>query len=78
MYFCKKIISVAGTENANRKKKLTFKNNDPFRSCMSKINNVLIDNAEGLDIFMSMYDLLEYNDNFSMTSETCGIIIKMK
>ena len=78
MYFCKKIISVAGTENANRKKKLTFKNNDPFRSCMSKINNVLIDIAEGLDIFMSMYDLLEYNDNFSMTSETCGIIIKMK
>ena len=45
---------------------------------MSKINNILIDNAEDLDIFMSMYDLLEYSDNFSMTPETCGIIIEMK
>ena len=59
-------------------KKLTFKKNHPFRSCMSKINNILIENAEDLDIFMSMYDLIECSDNLSMTSETCGIIIEMK
>ena len=46
-------------------KKLTFKNNAPFRSC---IDNAFIDNAENLDIVMPMYDLLEYNDNYSMIS----------
>ena len=34
-------------------------NNAPFRSCISKINNTLIDNAEDLDIVMPMYKLLE-------------------
>ena len=62
-------ISVTGTENTNRRnKKLTFKNNAPFTSCISKVNNTLTDNAEDLDIFMPIYNLLEYSDNFSMTS----------
>ena len=39
-----------------------------FRSCISKINNTFIDNAEELDIVMPMYNLLEYSDNHSMTS----------
>ena len=34
---------------------------------MSKINNTFIDNVENLDIVMSMYDLLECSDNYSMT-----------
>ena len=56
--------------NANNRenKKLTFKNNASFRSCISKINNTFIDNAENLDVFMPMYNLLEYSDNYSMTS----------
>ena len=34
----KRRISVTGTNNANgRNKKLTLKNNAPFRSCISKI-----------------------------------------
>ena len=37
----KGIISVRGTNANNRiNKKLTFKNNVPFRSCISKINNI--------------------------------------
>ena len=51
-----------------RNKKLTFKNSAPFQSCISKINNTFIDNAEDLDIVMPMYNLLEYSDNYSMTS----------
>ena len=47
----------------NKNKKLTFKNNAPFRLCMSKINKTFIDNAEDLDIVMPMYNLLEYMDN---------------
>ena len=46
-------ISVTGTNAANRRnKKLTFKNNAPFRSCISKIKNTFIDNAKNLDTVM--------------------------
>ena len=42
-------ITVEGNNANNQKdKKLTFKNNAPFRSCISKINNTLIDNTEDL------------------------------
>ena len=37
-----------------------MKNNVPFRSCISKINNAFIDNAEDLDIVMPMCKLLVY------------------
>ena len=37
-----------------RNRFLAFKNNAPFTSCISKINNVLIYNAEDLDIVMPM------------------------
>ena len=45
-------ITVEGKDIS--RKKLTFKNNVPFRSCMSNINNIFIDNAEALDIVMPM------------------------
>ena len=62
-------ISVIGINAVNRRnKKLTFKNNAPVRSCISKINNTFIDNAEDLDIVMPIYNLLAYSDNYSMTS----------
>ena len=34
----------------------------------SKINNTFIDNGEDLDIIMPIYNLLEYNNNYSMIS----------
>ena len=49
---------------------LAFKNNVPFTSCISKINNVLIDNAVDLDIVMPMYNLLEYSKNCRKTTES--------
>ena len=39
---------------------LSFKNNAPFISCISKINGVLIENAKYLDVVMPIYNLLEY------------------
>ena len=46
-------ITVEGYSDAKtRNKKLTFKNNAPFRSCMSKINNTFLQNVEDLDILM--------------------------
>ena len=41
-----------------RNRFLAFKNNAPFTNCISKINNVLIDNAEDLHIVMPTYNLL--------------------
>ena len=38
--------------------------NAPFISCISKINNTLIDNAEYLDVVMPMYNLIEYSKNY--------------
>ena len=35
---------------------------------MTKINNTFIDNTEDLDIVMPMYNLLQYSDNYTMTS----------
>ena len=43
---------------------LAFKNNAPFTNCISKINNVLIDNAEDSDVVIPMYNLLEYNKKY--------------
>ena len=45
-------ITVTNPVNDAYDKKLAFKNNAPFVSCISKINNTLIDNAEELDIVM--------------------------
>ena len=43
-------ISVRGTNDSNKRdKNLTFKNNAPFRTCVSKINNAFIENAKDLD-----------------------------
>ena len=54
---------------ANRRnKKLTFKNNAQFRSCISKIKNTFTDNAEDLDSVMPMYNFLQYSNNYFMTS----------
>ena len=51
-----------------RNRFLAFKNNAPFTNCISKINNVLIDNAEDLDVVMPMYNLLEYSKNYRKTA----------
>ena len=63
-------IAVTNPENNAHDKKLAYKDNAPFVSCISRINNTLIDNAEDLDVVMSMYNLLEYNKNYSKTTES--------
>ena len=62
-------INVKTTENTDvGGEDVAFKNNAPFRSCITKINSKLIDDAEDLSIVMPMYNLLEYSQNNSMTS----------
>ena len=61
-------ITVTDPNNDANDKKLALKNNALFTSCISKINNTLIDNAEDLDVVMHMYNLLEYSNYFSKTT----------
>ena len=63
-------ISVNNTAAAGAAKKIIFKNCAPFTNCISKINNSKVDNAKDIDIVMSMYNLIEYNDNYSKTSRS--------
>ena len=55
-------------KNAALDGKLAFKNNAPFANCISKINSVLFDNTEDLDIVTPMYDFLEYSKNCRKTT----------
>ena len=57
--------AAAGAAANNTNKKVKFKDCASFTNCISKINNTQIDNAEFLDIVMSMYNLTEYSHNYS-------------
>ena len=57
------MLNVTDPKNNAYDKKLAFKNNVLSISCISKINNTLIDNAEDLDIVIPMYNLIEYSKN---------------
>ena len=62
-------ITVAGNHPRDRQNRpLILKNNAPFISCISKINDELIEYVEDLDIVMSMYNLLEYSKNYRKTT----------
>ena len=50
-----------------RNRPLILKNNAPFVSCITRINGELIEDADDLDIVMSMYKLLEYSKNYRKT-----------
>ena len=65
-------VTAPGVNNANnirdkRNKPLTLKNNVPFVSCITRINGELIEDADDLDIVMSMYNLLQYSKNYRKT-----------
>ena len=40
----------------------------PFTNCINDINNTQVYNAKDIDIVIHMYNLLEYSDNYSITS----------
>ena len=62
-------ITVTGNHPRDRQNiPLILKNNAPFISCISKINNELIEDADDLDIVMPMHNLLEYSKNYRKTT----------
>ena len=66
------VTAPGANNNANnirekRNRPLILKNNAPFVSCITRINGELIEDADDLDIVMSMYNLLEYSKNYRKT-----------
>ena len=66
------VTAPGANNNANnirdkRNRPLILKINDPFVSCITRINGELIKDADDLDIVMSMYNLLEYSKNYRKT-----------
>ena len=60
--------SAQGAAANNTNKKVIFTNCAPFTNCISEVNNIQIDNAKDIDIVMSMYNLIEYSDNYTRTT----------
>ena len=61
------VVNEAENEILRRNRPLILKNNAPFVSCMTKINNEFIEDADDFDIVMPMYNLLEYSKNYRKT-----------
>ena len=66
----------AGAENTARaaarvadrnNKQAIFENCASFVDCTTETNNTQVDNAKYLDVVMSMYNLIEYSNNYSKT-----------
>ena len=62
--------TIRGTGGNNNNTRLALKNCAPFTKCNLEINDEHIDTAENLDITMSMYNLIEYSDNYQDSSAT--------
>ena len=61
-------ITVAENQPRERQNRpIILKNNAPFVSSITRINNELIEDADDLDIVMPMYNLLEYSKNYRKT-----------
>ena len=49
----------------------------PFTNCVSRINNSQEDDAHDISVVISMYNLIEYSDNYSKTSGIYDNIVEM-
>ena len=61
------VVNGVENERVRTNRKLILKNNASFVSCMTKINNEFIEDADDLDIVIPMYNLLEYSKNYRGT-----------
>ena len=69
--------TVTNPNNNAYDKKISLKDNAPFFSCILKINNTLIENAEDLHVVIPLYNLLKYNKSYRKQQDFCLIIIEM-
>ena len=70
-------ITVTNPDDAKRNKSIAFKTNAPFINCISKTNSVQIDNAEDLNVVMSMYNLFGYSKNYKKKQKNPRKFVKL-
>ena len=58
------VTNTAAQANNGPNKKVILKNFAPFTSCIGRINNAQVDDAQYIDVVMLMYNLIEYSDNY--------------
>ena len=61
--------NITATPN-NAVTQVVFKNCAPFEKCSTEIDVTLVDEADFINITMSMYNLIEYSDNHSDSLES--------
>ena len=66
---------VAAPNDAN--KKVIFKYCASFTSCINRISNTQVDDAQYIDTVMPMHNLIEYSDKYSKTFGFYGNIVEM-
>ena len=59
--------NITATPN-NADTQVIFKNCAPFEKCKAEINQTFIDEADFINITMTVYNLIEYSHNYSDTS----------
>ena len=59
--------NITATPN-NAATQVAFKNCAPFEKCRTETNETFVDETDFINITMPMYNLIEYNDNYSSTS----------
>ena len=64
--------------NGDNNTKVAFKNCVPFTKCITEISETFVDDAKHIYITMPIYNLIEYSDNYSDTSEVYGNLKEMK
>ena len=69
-------LSFAKNMCKNIRKNISKNLRAPFINCISRISNTQVD-AHDIDVVMHMYNLIEYSDNYSKTSESLWQFIEM-
>ena len=77
------ITAVAGDNHQNKQPlnattQVPFKNCALFKDCRTEINDTSVDYADSINIAMRMYNLIEYNDNYSDSSGGLWSFKKMR
>ena len=72
-------ILVAGdiTVNAGNDTHVTFKSCALFSTWKTKLNDVFVEEANHIYIAMPLYNLIEYDDNYSVHQDVCGSLKEM-
>ena len=60
--------NVAVIQDDKNNKQVIFKNSAPFTISTTQINNTQIEDAKDFEVVILMYDLIEYSNNYSVTT----------